>query len=542
MHDNRAQRSHVNSQPQFVATKSNEPYGNARTSPNPGAISTRPVVDELHFAEDIPGCPEAVIGEDWMSQYDGEARDHVTYMPPMFHDEDRQPLLRAVMLRHFVDSLARWFDLCDPERHFELVVPQRARKCAPLMLAILCASARHLSRTSQGKRTFERFYPGIFETETAVQFHSEAIQALLALTSNRDEMQNEDLLAAVILLRWYEEIDAPLRGDDQDSELFLRVINLFITQQFVQTPTFSHTSPSTMSLSTPIELTASPDLNTSLHIPLETGLSSYPNTNRAGGLRQASFWVAMRQEIYDCLLKQRSFKIPLSRCAAFRSFTVANDAVWANRMIVFCADCLEFCYGSQEIRDGTSTIPTVANSPVNLVRYRWKELKALEKQWDESIPSTFDPIYTSKPVPSITPRNRIFPELWYLSACHVTGLHHLELARILLMVHDPTPPLLGPGSRASSKQLSSSIQNTVRKMCGMALGNRKLPPALATACLSIAMCGGYFVERYEQEALLEVLDMIEREHGWPFGRTVRRLKEAWGWNEDFGVGTHGPLT
>jgi hypothetical protein len=388
------------------------------------------------------------------------------------------------------------------------------------MNAVLCVSATHLNSLPPEKRAHHLSLLPAFSADTAIYYHTEAIRPLARLTAHSADLRNEDLLAAIVLLRWHEEVDAPLRAADQDSELFLRVKNLLITEQFKSPQLLSHSPPV-------VQQQRSPSVN----IAPETDGSFFSpgvfHESRPMNLRQASFWVAFRQEIYTCLLKERSFAIPLSRCAAFRSFEAAEDAVWANRLIVFCADCIEFCYGSIEVDDYGKTIPTLPKSSPDLSRSRWIALKALEGQWEEHLPSSFDPIYSTA---TEFPEVGFFPELWYVSTCHVTGLQHLELARILLALYDPLRPKVGPGYLSHLRELSASIRNIVRRLCGMALGNQRVPPSLATACLAIAMYGGHFEERHEQEALLDILRNLRVEHGWPFGNTAENLKEAWGWN------------
>ena len=441
-------------------------------------------------------------------------------------------LLQAVLLRYFIDNLARWFDLCDPEKHFELVVPQRARQCPPLMNAILTASARHLTRAPEDFQIF--MAPRLVELngETAVGFHNEAIHDLMKLAADPDQVQNENLLAAAIILRFHEEIDAPLRQENKDSELFLRVTSLFITEQFPVTPHVPHSSPLINYSSTILE---SPRMD--LHHRMNSTDSSSKPASLSGtlrpprpeGLRQAGFWVAFRQEIYTSFLKQRAFTIPLSHCEEFRSWAPAEDAVWADRMIVFCADVLDFCYGSTDSsNEGTALSPSLTNLSPASAADRWQQLKQTERLWDLQSPASFAPIYSHEPDHNV---GEVFPEYWYLSDCHVTGLQHLELARILLAVHDPTRPKLGRGHLGSIRQLSRTLKSIVLKLCGMAMGNRRTPPTLVTAYLGIAVCGDHFEDRAEQEALLGLLDVLQAEYGWPSGETTEGLKDAWGWNE-----------
>ena len=71
----------------------------------------------------------------------------------------------------------------------------------------------------------------------------------------------------------------------------------------------------------------------------------------------------------------------------------------------------------------------------------------------------------------------------------------------------------------------------MRRLCGIALSNRRAPPAMNTACIAIAMCGDHFAERSEQQALLEILVETDEKHAWPTGEIQKALKEGWGWED-----------
>ena len=346
-------------------------------------------------------------------------------------------------------------------------------------------------------------FPGLND-EVALDLHSECIKDLMSLTSDQAETQNEDLLAAAIILRFHEEVDAPQREDTEDSELFLHVTNQFLNGQYPFTPHIPHSSPliTHSGLANDHEIAQS-----SLMLP-ETLRPSQP-----GGLRQAAFWVAFRQEIYASFLKQRPFSIPLSHCEGFRRVTPAEDAVWADRMVVFCADVLVYCYG------GVDSSPSQDQA-------HWEHLKSLESSWTEITPTSFTPIYHKHPNANL---GEVLPEIWYLSDCHVTGIQHLELARMLLAMHNPSHQRSGPGAFTRAKALGKELRAIVLRLCGIALGNKGMDPAAVTASLGIALCGDYFEDRADQNAVLGVLEEVNRSHGWNVSRTIESLKQAWDW-------------
>ena len=451
--------------------------------------------------------------------------------------------LEVVLLRYFIDILARCFDLCDPDKHFELVVPYRARWCPALRNAILASSARHFMRVHNfGSDSNQAFcYEGIplpnLNEETALRYHSECIKELLERSLNPDQIHDPDLFAAAIILRFYEEIDAPLRNEDGDSELFLRVMNVFIDAQIPSVPLFVHDLPligdmnidpadrralhaSTASSDGIQTQSAMSPAATTPNRPVQTLLSPYgPSRWRPDGLSQAAFWVAFRQEIHSAFLKQRPFNIALSRCEAIRGISPANDAIWADRLVIFCADVLEFCYGN---------VTNLSQHRSNMsAKDRWLDLKAGEKMWSEALPASFEPIYFRDPDRW---HEEVFPQICYLADCHVIGVQHLELAKILLTAYDPTWPMLALGYAASTRTLSAELRMAVLRLCGIALSNRKTRPGLVMAYLGIAMCGDHFDDITEQKALIGVLDELESSHAWPVGNLREALKEIWGWD------------
>src|ERR1700753_3226527 len=110
---------------------------------------------------------------------------------------------------------------------------------------------------------------------------------------------------------------------------------------------------------------------------------------RANGLCHASFWIAFRQEIYASFLKQRSINLDLSRCEAFRDFSPAEDTVWADRLIIFCADVLEFCYGNTKT-DPSRQESCYSSTSSTSTKDRWISLKQRDRMWTDVLPASFE--------------------------------------------------------------------------------------------------------------------------------------------------------
>ena len=128
------------------------------------------------------------------------------------------------------------------------------------------------------------------------------------------------------------------------------------------------------------------------------------------------------------------------------------------------------------------------------------------------------------------------------------GSQYNGLAHVLLVVHDPTIPQIGPSHKQSRRLVDVSgtfislvialtygipqkaVQEDVRALCGVALSNPKIFPCKFVACFAIALVGDRFADRADQEQLHQMLLDTEKQHGFPPTATKHQLEEAWGWN------------
>ena len=229
-------------------------------------------------------------------------------------------------------------------------------------------------------------------------------------------------------------------------------------------------------------------------------------------LRHSACLIALRQEIWSAFLNQRPFRLPVCPSNDYATFSPANDFVWTNRILQWAADLLSFCFGNQSMTPEQST-------------ERWMALKEFEQRWDAQKPSAFKPIYYREADPD---RNQHFPQIWHMNSCQVARAQHIELGRILLAVSDPmSVSRLGIGVVARNVSLKEELRSITQRLCGLAVSNPNCPPALVTAAVGISVCGEYFVNPGEQEALVKLLKDLQFQHAWPTEATVRALRAAW---------------
>ncbi|OQD91500.1 hypothetical protein PENSOL_c052G08197 [Penicillium solitum] len=197
---------------------------------------------------------------------------------PAYALQDQQV---AKLFRHYIGTLAAWYDLNDSNRHFKDVIPVRARYNPLLLSAILAFAAANQHRTlAEG---------GYFEI--AEFYHYDSVRRLISLTKNIDRIPLGETLAAICLLRSYEII--------------------------------------TQNVSSQSHLQGCYSLLASRHIHLTADLLS------------AGYWNYLREDITVALIEQRGLMITLSDQNAPPEPT--EDAEFANHVTFLLGKIINRC-------------------------------------------------------------------------------------------------------------------------------------------------------------------------------------------------------
>ena len=378
------------------------------------------------------------------------------------------------------------------------------------MNAILALSSKHLAHL------------GNFDRYASDHYHQECLNVLIPMLSNEETAADENLFAATIILRVWEEMECMFS---------LSLSPSLFPSSGLHSPTL---------LTTPVKHTGFDSQGYLLGIHAFVhghGHKIAPNT-----LSAAAFWVGLRQEIYTATVNQQPVKAPLQLSLAdgARGLGPAEDHDWANRAVIHCVDVLNFCFG-----DSTSS-----SSP----RFSWEALNAWNKQWTALLPATFSPTFFRERGPG-----EAFPEIWHHTSWHVTGLQHHILAELFLVSFDPKIPRIGRQRLEAAEQVNNRICELVREICGIGLSNQWTPPAMFAACMAITACmyrsrfyffiffilfyfyfqhththclvtvGDRFHDRADQEALVDMLRLTEREHARPTEVAQQQLMRSWNW-------------
>ncbi|KAH7176388.1 hypothetical protein EDB81DRAFT_632211, partial [Dactylonectria macrodidyma] len=188
----------------------------------------------------------------------------------------------AQCLIHYIQELASWVDICDPSQNFRLEVPKQATQFPLLAYSILAFSSRHLELMI-GKAD-----------QSCEDYHSMALRLLIPILDDPVGALNENLLAAVVLLRLYEEMS---------------------------------------------------EVDASIHlIGSSRLLNGVSNFAAQGGLGEAASWIVLRQDLHVSLVKSEPMRLNLESYNYSESYNDVTDAAFANRIIHLC--CKVVAYGT----------------------------------------------------------------------------------------------------------------------------------------------------------------------------------------------------
>ncbi|KAH6896536.1 hypothetical protein B0T10DRAFT_525993 [Thelonectria olida] len=359
---------------------------------------------------------------------------------------------------HYIQNLGSWFDTCDPARHFSIEVPKRAHHLPLLAYSILAYSARQVSLTTGG-----------VDKESHSSYYSHALRILIPIFDNPSEALNENVLAAIVILRSYEEM---FEGD----------VN-------------THLTGSSRLLNSESEFAA------------------------RGGLGEAASWVVLRQDLYVCLTKSLPLRISLDSYRNSQAFIDASDHSIANRAVFICGRVVAYAMGPN------SSLDADVWDELDREMKRWHESTpwrflssdstAIGNESDSAFPTLWMPrrvqvlgyqhYYLARIILDI-----FHPKLWkpsfeafrYRAVAQDKGRESL---RILLGL-------------AVSNQGDATINFTAHHTLHAC---KSRPPS------AFPFCGGFLRDEREHQEVLEFLANMTVTMGWPTTALADKLREQW---------------
>jgi hypothetical protein len=126
------------------------------------------------------------------------------------------------------------------------------------------------------------------------------------------------------------------------------------------------------------------------------------------GLRQAAFWVYMRQCLYNACVNQQPPNLDLNLIllpvptAGDPMSSLRTETAWSNTMTWICAAVIQLCFGPG------------FQEPLERMQ-KWQSLKDAVGTWANTRPKTFDPFwYSDRVIGSENP----FPQFLFTADWH----------------------------------------------------------------------------------------------------------------------------
>ncbi|KAM4065862.1 fungal zn(2)-Cys(6) binuclear cluster domain-containing protein [Hirsutella rhossiliensis] len=280
----------------------------------------------------------------------------------------------ACLLRYFIEEMSHWFDLCDEDRHFQLIVPVCARKHPHLLDAIFAVAARHLSRLPQYKTPHGILYhgqllPNLTE-HAAVEYMLKCIPALRQFHDIQDDDYRDSIITTAVILRQLEEID---HEDDAHGGPMHRSVNFLAI--------------------------------------IDAVLRSLPSQTAFGqrSLMQAAYWMALRQEIFNSFTRREAPQLMLPP-------EFWHSASQANKVVMHLVQTAKWHWGGGSEQE-------------------WVRLAKQQEHLEQHILINFRPLFQRAADKS---RGEIFPTIWYGSNIEVTSVQLGLIAKAVLVAENPS--------------------------------------------------------------------------------------------------------
>ena len=360
----------------------------------------------------------------------------------------------ARLVHYYALHLGRWLDCTDASRQFTLKIPALATTSPILLEAIMSFAARHAG-----------------DTEAASLAHERCIAMLIVQLDSGRVADDDALLCAIVILRVFEQLSAVGNGSDQERHL----AGFSALLRACQGPCVDPSAP---------------------------------------GLREAAFWVYMRQCLYNACIHHQAPNVDFSLTLlpipgpGAAAHALVSETAWANSMTWICATVVQFCFGAE------------AREPSLNRMAKWQELSSAVESWANSRPRSFDPMWQGEG----SSGGGSFPEFYFAADWHVIAFGYYHLTCMLLILYKPTPRF---AIRSAHSGHQAQILEHARAICGSCKSEPSNVPARIALCHSVFLWGALLDDACERSSLVQLLQELEHDHAWPTAWVVSALKEEW---------------
>lgn len=154
-------------------------------------------------------------------------------------------------------------------------------------------------------------------------------------------------------------------------------------------------------------------------------------------LREAAFWIHLRQSLHTSCINQQPPNVDFSLellpipettqdDSLYSGGTLGEETAWANKIIWICSLVLQFCFATPA--GGGKRSSFHFHQDVGARLRDWEQLRESVADWETSRPPSFDPIWEGDGIDEKSGGNP-FPTLLFTADWHgeCKTLLHLEL-------------------------------------------------------------------------------------------------------------------
>lgn len=258
-------------------------------------------------------------------------------------------------MRVFVEDVGIWMDCFDEGRHFSSLVPHQALRSPMLLNALLACGAKQTTLLSRDK------------DDKALCYYNTATTQLLRSLQNPDRNMSECAVAAVIL-------------------------NVYEIMSEEPTQRMNHIAGARA-------------------LVRECGWDA-----KSTGIGAACFWLNIGMEVMDCLKTQwkttwdpEHWNLEVGPHGQMSQSDIGHEERWVHQMLYLLAKIANF---RASVSGSGSDYESPHHEQLKLSEHwnKWKELKELCDDWNNSCPRSMHPF--AYKTPSATGPDSMFPEVW----------------------------------------------------------------------------------------------------------------------------------
>ena len=377
-------------------------------------------------------------------------------VPPEDDDESRRlahltPEQEFLLWQNYINEVSLWLDKFDNNRHFEVVLPILAKTHPHLKYSILALSARQMERVQHSS-----------DSSCSLALYQHAIHLLSPLLHKRTTA----VLASCIVLCVLEMLSCSPKAWRRHLDGCAALIQAL-------------------------------------------GISG----SCGSSLEQALFWIFARIDICGGLISSEKTLIPVARWLSEPDIA-ANVAmlqipgrfdVYANLIVYLCGQVVDLLCSSGKWQQHGQRRSNV----MDMVDYNqaWGQLYEMVEDWCSNRPEEMKPLLTIEQSATTAEQTtgKPFPTLLYANGPANSGNQMYHTAALLMLKYKP--------AQVQTSRKPRSIRWHAHQICAISMSNNH-HGCWTNSIQPLWLAGQQMHQLNEQMAVLQVLQLIERETGW----------------------------